>query len=58
MMKNIFYHMINQKKSNAAIKMKTYATRFSRAINLHKIDIKISKRVLQMIQFQKLIRDE
>ena len=57
-MKNIFYYMINQKRSNAVTKMKTYATRFSRAINLHQIDIKISKRVLQTIQFQELKRDE
>ena len=57
-MKNIFYHMMNQKKLNATIKMKTYATRFNRAINLHKIDIKILKRVLRTIQFQKLKRDE
>ena len=57
-MKNIFYHMINQKRSNATVKMKAYATRFNRAINLHKIDIKISKRVLQTIQFQELKRDE
>ena len=52
--KNIFYHMISQKKSNATTKMKAYATRFNRAINLHKIDIKISKRVLRTIQFQEL----
>ena len=57
-MKNIFYHMINQKRLNATIKMKAYATRFNRAINLHKIDIKISKRVLRTIQLQELKRDE
>ena len=57
-MKNIFYHMINQKRSNATAKMKAYATRFNRTINLHKINIKILKRVLRTIQLQELKRDE
>ena len=57
-MKNIFYYMIHQKRSNAIIKMKAYATRFNRTINLHKIDIKISKHVLQTIQLQKLKHNE
>ena len=57
-MKNILYHMINQKRLNVIIKMKAYATRFNRAINLHKINIRISKRVLRTIQFQELKHDE
>ena len=57
-MKNIFYYIINQKKLNVAIKKKTYVTCFNQVINLHKINIRISKRVLQMKQFQKLKRNE
>ena len=38
--------MINQKRLSIIIKIKAYATRFNRAINLHKIDIQISKYML------------
>ena len=57
-MEDILYHMASQKRSDAAAKMRAYATRFSRAINLHKIGIRISKRVLRTVQLQGLGRGE
>ena len=43
--------MISQKRLKAKAKKKAYVTRFSRAIRLHEIDIRILKHMLRTIQF-------
>ena len=43
-MKN--YYMINQRKLNAITKIEVYIIYFNRKINLYKINIRISKRIL------------